>query len=124
MSSSIDKAWDSLPAQVDVGGLTYSVTPEAAALRSLFGHSAWRQVGNAGIKSISDDALAAVEAVQSHIADNYLFAIDALNDGSANALQVKYLTFVRLRDELFEADVCLACGAHTPGRTCHCENDE
>lgn len=35
-----------------------------------------------------------------------------------------FRAFTELRTELVEADVCLSCGAHTPGRTCQCENDE
>lgn len=38
--------------------------------------------------------------------------------------QALYDQFVALRSILLDADVCLACGARTPGRTCHCENDE
>lgn len=30
----------------------------------------------------------------------------------------------RTNDVVLAADVCLACGDHTPGRTCQCENDE
>ena len=40
------------------------------------------------------------------------------------SLDERWALYLGLRDGLVAADVCLACGAHTPGRTCHCENDE
>lgn len=36
----------------------------------------------------------------------------------------RHRRFVALRDSLLADDICLACGDHTPGRTCQCENDE
>jgi hypothetical protein len=44
--------------------------------------------------------------------------------GAPVDLGARHRLFVALRDELEKADVCLACGAHTPGRGCQCENDE
>lgn len=50
-------------------------------------------------------------------------------DGRARAItdavdvDAKYRTFVALRDELVEANVCLYCGTQST-RRCHCENDE
>ena len=43
---------------------------------------------------------------------------------TSDELRVKYRLFVSLRDELRAAHICLACGDHTPGRSCQCENDE
>lgn len=36
----------------------------------------------------------------------------------------RHRRFEKLRDQLIAANICLACGAHTPGRSCQCENDE
>lgn len=36
----------------------------------------------------------------------------------------RHRRFEQLRDQLLAANICLACGAHTPGRSCQCENDE
>jgi hypothetical protein len=47
----------------------------------------------------------------------------ALREQSADPAAT-YRAFVAMRTALVEADVCLACGDHTPGRTCQCENDE
>lgn len=35
--------------------------------------------------------------------------------------EARYRLFVALRSELIENGVCLDCGRHTPGSTCHCE---
>lgn len=42
----------------------------------------------------------------------------------APPLAERYRMFTALRDELYAACVCLACGTVTPGRRCQCENDE
>lgn len=51
-------------------------------------------------------------------------------DGAAGALaqaagpDAAFRVFTALREQLLAAHICLACGAHTPGRHCQCENDE
>ncbi len=121
MSESVDKAWDALPPQQEADGATWDPTPEAAALRSLFGQSPHRLVGNSGAVE-GDRERDAAAAIQEHIAQNYLFAIEAHR--GTQILEARYRQFVALRDELLAADMCLACGTHTPGRSCQCENDE
>lgn len=121
MSELVNKAWDALPAQRETDEATWDPTPEAAALRALFGSSAFRQLNNAGV-SWSDRDLDAATAIQEGIAKAYLFAVEAHR--SRAIIDDRYRQFVALRDELLAADVCLACGDHTPGRTCQCENDD
>jgi hypothetical protein len=76
VSDAIDDAWDALPPQEDVGESTWDPTPEAAALRALFGASAFRLLGNAGC-AVGDGALDGARAVQEHIANAYRFAREA-----------------------------------------------
>ena len=84
MSKTIDDAWDALPPQEEIGEFTYDPTPEAAALRSLFGSHAFRQLGNAGIDNLSGRDIDVATAIQDHIARAYLFAIEA-HRGKPNA---------------------------------------
>ena len=68
MTTKTNKAWD-LVADVD--------SAEAAALRSVFGTSSFRILGNAGVKEQSARDREIMDAVQEYIADNYLFAVEA-----------------------------------------------
>lgn len=120
MSKAIDDAWDALPPQEEIGESTWDPTPEAAALRSLFGASAFRHLGNAGVVDFSDRDIEVATAVQEHIASNYLFSVEA----HRRKPDERYRQFVALRDSLLADDICLACGDRTPGRSCQCENDE
>ncbi|HKP08492.1 MAG TPA: hypothetical protein VJU58_14660 [Microbacterium sp.] len=67
----INEAYDALPTQEDIGESTWDPTPEAAALRKLFGTSAFRLIDSTG-KQL-DGAI----ALQEKIAGAYLFAIEA-----------------------------------------------
>jgi len=53
-------------------------------------------------------------------------AFPKLDKDPLNALLAeRYRVFVTLKNELLEANVCLACGRQcTPYEGCHCENDE
>lgn len=129
-----DDAWDALPPQEEIGEFTWDPTPEAAALRKLFGTSAFRLIDSTGDREL-------VGARRQCIARAYLFALVAHRSkpgppGTALAeyrmrdrvgrpgSAERYAAFVALRDGLLEADICLGCGCHTPGRACQCENDE
>jgi hypothetical protein len=76
--SKVDDAWDAIPPQVETENGTYDQTAEAAALRALFGQSAFRLLGNSGIENWSGEALDIAIAIQEHIATCYLFAIEAM----------------------------------------------
>lgn len=67
----VDEAWDALPPQVEIGDATYDPTPEATALRALFGASTFRLIDSTGPQL--DGAI----ALQEKIAQCYLFAIEA-----------------------------------------------
>lgn len=70
--SAIDDAWDALPPQEDIGESQWDPMPEAAALRALFGTSAFRL-----IDSVDEREIAVAQALQERIAKAYLFARDA-----------------------------------------------
>lgn len=96
MSKMIEDAWDALPPVEDFGEVTYEQTPEVAALRALFGTSAFKLLNNAGCPD-DDREIDAVAAVQNHVAKAYLFAREA--------------------DRSKPIERCLFCGtALTPGR--------
>lgn len=73
--SYVDKAYDALPAQETIGEGQWDETPEAAALRALFGTSAYRLLGDSGLSA--DRHLDGAIAIQEKIAQCYLFAREA-----------------------------------------------
>lgn len=74
-SEKINAAWDALPPDGETG----SITPEIAALRALWGKSAFRMLTDMGLKwSFDGDEIEIVEAVQKFIAEAYLFAKAAM----------------------------------------------
>lgn len=93
--SDVDKAYDALPAQETIGEDQWDATPESAALRALFGTSAYRLLGDSGLSA--DRHLDGAIAIQEKIAQCYLFAHEA--------------------DRAKPVERCLFCGAAvTPGK--------
>jgi hypothetical protein len=68
MSKTIDDSWDAV---ADVQ------TPDAAALRSVFGTSSFRVLGNAGVKEQSARDREVCDAIIEWLAGNYMFAVRA-----------------------------------------------
>lgn len=97
MSAVVDRAWDALPPQEDIGESTWDPTPEAAALRALFGTSAFRLINNA-----HDRYLAGAQALQERIAEAYQFAREAHRAKPAGEIERLRKRVVELEGELLD----------------------
>lgn len=112
---------DALPPDVD----DCSATAEVAALKALWGKSAFRMLEDMGLTwSVGGSEIEIVEAVQRFIADKYLYAKSALGGSLDDTRAWRALTSDR-RLELM-ALCCSGCGElWTEAFTrCHCQNDE
>lgn len=120
--SKVDEAWDALPPADEILGVIHERSAEVAALRALFGVSAFRLLGNAGIET-GEAELSAVEAIQKEIAEAYLYALGRRAVTRVDPMQID--AWRALTDEQrleLVSTCCRGCGRPDP--RCQCWNDD